>query len=304
MTLKNTSFSGKQSIVQQQFDKLKKRLAKNMGNGSIFKYSRRKRQQLIQRYNRYARQLKRVGMSTGLIALLMAASPENSQAQTYAACDPNPFNGLSIGYNSTPTFGDVDGDGDLDIVSGDIFGTFFYYENTASGYTQQTGAANPFAALITGSSSSPTLVDVDSDGDLDLVAGTSNGIFYYYENTGSGYTEQTGASNPFDGLDAGDDSSPTFVDVDGDGDLDLVAGEYNGTFKYYENTGSGYTEQTGAANPFDGLDVGSYSNPTFLDVDGDGDLDLVSGEYYGIFVPYCRVNPPACNADNGTWSID
>ncbi|NYT26784.1 MAG: FG-GAP repeat protein [Candidatus Thiodubiliella endoseptemdiera] len=33
-------------------------------------------------------------------------------------------------------------------------------------------------------------------------------------------------------------SSPTLADIDGDGDLDLVVGEYYGTLKYYQNTGT------------------------------------------------------------------
>jgi hypothetical protein len=41
----------------------------------------------------------------------------------------------------------------------------------------------------------------------------------------AGFTELTGAANPFDGIVVGDNSTPTFVDLDGDGDLDMVVGE-------------------------------------------------------------------------------
>ena len=68
----------------------------------------------------------------------------------------------------------------------------------------------------------------------------------------------------------GDSSTPSFADLDGDGDLDAVVGELNGALRYFENTGSAsapaFTARTGAANPFDGVDVGSFGTPSFADL--------------------------------------
>ena len=59
------------------------------------------------------------------------------------------------------------------------------------------------------------------------------------------------------------------------------SGKNDGTLHYFENTGSAvapaFTELTGAANPFDGVDVGFNARPSFADLDGDGDLDAIVG---------------------------
>ena len=85
-------------------------------------------------------------------------------------------------------------------------------------------------------------MDADNDGDMDLVVGRNEGdLNHYYENTGNAthasYTRREGVLNPFDGVDVGWVSKPAFVDVDNDGDMDLVIGREAGDLKfYYENT--------------------------------------------------------------------
>ncbi|MEM1325596.1 MAG: VCBS repeat-containing protein [Bacteroidota bacterium] len=202
----------------------------------------------------------------------------------YVDCAMDAFDGINVGYESTPQLVDVDGDSDLDLISGENNGVIRYYQNDGSGnYVQQTGTANPFDGIDVGSFSTPQLMDVDGDSDLDLISGEFNGAILYYQNDGSGnYTQVTGTANPLDGIDVGSYSTPQLVDVDGDGDLDLISGELYGAILYYQNDGSGnYVQQTGTANPFDGINVGYLSTPQLVDVDGDSDLDLISGEYYG-----------------------
>ena len=104
------------------------------------------------------------------------------------------------------------------------------------------------------------------------------------------YILQTGTANPFNGVSVGLLSAPTLADIDGDGDLDAIVGEQDGNLNYYKNTGSStapvYTAQTGTANPFNGINTELYSNPTFADLDGDGDLDEVVGPGHGTLYYY------------------
>jgi hypothetical protein len=198
----------------------------------------------------------------------------------------DPFNGVSgkdFG-SGDPTnsiaLGDMDGDGDLDVVTGNYQAPHRLYLNNSlhEPFTGFTGKDLPSDFHRT---YSIALGDIDGDGDLDVVDGTNAGkLNQLYLNNGT--------SDPFNGVkekgigedelltwDANDTYSVALGDMDGDGDLDLVAGNFRGTNRLYLNNGT--------LDPFNGVsgkDITSDDFPTIAialgDFDKDGDLDVVS----------------------------
>ncbi len=228
----------------------------------------------------------------------------SNRSPRFSQSAANPLNNLDGEFFfSTPSFADLDGDGDLDAFLGEYYGSIRYYKNngttTNPNLVLQTGANNPFNNKDVPGNSTPTFADLDADGDLDAVIGDWRGNINYYQNTGRtsslSFVQQTGSSNPFNGVVEKYYSAPTFGDIDGDGDLDAFIGRSDGTIKYYKNTGSvsspRFVVQTGAANPFNGVDVGSYSTPSLVDIDGDGDLDALIGKFDGTIDYYKNINP-------------
>jgi uncharacterized protein (DUF2141 family) len=239
-----------------------------------------------------------IGNLNGSILYFKNTGSATSPVFTIQTSSSNPFDGVDIGSNSAPFFVDIDNDGDMDVFIGDKNGIIYYYKNTGSATTAvfvlQTSSSNPFDGVDVGTYSSPSFVDIDNDGDMDAFIGEFSGTIYYYKNTGSitspSFTLQTSSSNPFDGIDIGIYSTPTFVDIDNDGDMDTFIGEFLGTLNYYKNTGNStipiFTLQTLSPNPFDGLDLGTNSSPSFVDIDNDGDMDAFIGEFYGSIYYY------------------
>ncbi|MEL6615536.1 MAG: VCBS repeat-containing protein, partial [Bacteroidota bacterium] len=227
---------------------------------------------------------------SGLAALaLLASASAHAQVGLALAPEAVPSALSDVGFMSAPAIADLDGDGDLDAVVGTSAGTLVYFENQATAPTDPpvfvllSGAASPFDGITVGYAAAPAAANLDADAEAEVLLGQGNGTFTYYDRSGGAFVA---ATLPTGLVDVGFNSTPVFGDFDGDMDTDMISGRMLGTFAYFENTaGPGnppaFTEQTGASNPLNGVDLGFSSSGTAADVDGDGDTDLVAGDVLG-----------------------
>lgn len=231
---------------------------------------------------------------------------------SFAAPQVNPFGLGSIFAFGAPTFGDLDGDGDLDLLVGEYYGNIKYYENTGSKTNPAFSSpqSNPYGLVIPGYFNGPEFADIDADGDLDLMVlsyDTSGLNFEYFENIGTPQLPQflPAQSNPFGLMPSGETYTLEFQDMDGDGDLDILAFGYgSNAMEYYENVGTKNSPSFSAplSNPFNF--VPADNNMIFGamgDVDNDGDVDLLSGNYYG--ESYFYENVPTIGIDEQSFKV-
>ena len=214
----------------------------------------------------------------------------------------------------SPNFADFDGDGDLDLLCGEFLDGFTYFENIgsrtgpryAAGRKLDDNLGQPLVMhlqMIT-----PTAIDWDGDGDMDLIVGDEDGRVALVENTGKlrgnapvflppQYFQQQADTLKFGAL-----STPFAYDWDGDGDEDILCGNTAGNIGYFENLGPGadglpkwsapslikvQSADGSAAKPFRVMagPSGSIQGPceakwgyttlSVADVDADGDPDIV-----------------------------
>ena len=150
----------------------------------------------------------------------------------------------------------------------------------------------------------PVFIDIDNDGDKDLVVATSGVL----EQTGNNndrlylYLNITDSVKPvFKLLDSNFvlssftgqgcvSAHPTFGDLNGDGKPDLLIGEGNGNIAYFINNsnGSQYNFTLNNRNAFN-LTIATYCTPQLIDLDKDGLLDIVSGERNGTVKYYKNI---------------
>ncbi len=219
----------------------------------------------------------------------------NNGQGLFTRAGTGPF--VSEGGNSRDiAVGDIDGDGDLDIlVANSPAQPNFLYVNRGGAQggvegTFESVKSSP-VAIDNANSRRAAFADIDGDGDLDLfVANSSDNDNFLYVNQGGTQGGNEGnfarVTNSPVVSDGGVSHQGCFGDIDNDGDLDLFVPNHGGVVGgqgdvnfLYTNDGSGNFTRVVLGRV--ATDVNHSLCAAFGDLDDDGDLDLFVGNNQG-----------------------
>ncbi len=201
-------------------------------------------------------------------------------------------------HSMIPTFGDMDGDGDADLIIGHSDGKLAYFENIASSTTSgvlshfvmtQINLKNVSNNIIdVGDFAAPQIFDIDNDGKNDLIVGGRNGKLSHLHNVGNGVTPiplLDSASNFFGGVNVRGTnitgfSYPCLFKINGS--TKMFVGEESGFLRLYDSIDNNINGQFKMVDSlFQNIWEGTRTAPNIADLNNDGYSDLIIGNYQG-----------------------
>ncbi len=221
--------------------------------------------------------------------LMLLRNTGSAEAPAFEITDDDYADLGMFGFSGIyPAFGDMDGDGDSDMVTGDEEGNVHYFRNDG-------GAGNPaefvlsqpvFKGIDVGQSAKPQIIDVNMDGLPDLLVGERSGTVNYFENTGTAENPDFNASptvGEFGSVDVMPECctgySVPFMTKDSVGSSILYVSSEQGILYLFDNIDGNLN---GTFNLVDSMNLYTFNSTiSGSDLNGDGKTEFLSGEYAG-----------------------
>jgi hypothetical protein len=209
-----------------------------------------------------------------------------------------------------PTFGDINADGKPEMITGDSTGKLSYFTNNAA-IGQPVNfvlSTSNYQGIDVGNFSTPQLVDLNSDSLIDLAIGNMKGLLSYYQNTGTKFnpiftkiTDSLGKVDVANHLASYNGFSVPCFFKDSIGKLKLFTASDSGYIFYYkdieDNLNGKFTRYDSILVNMEPDSVtrkirdGIRSSVAVYDINADGYMDMVTGNYCGGLTFYKGIKP-------------